>query len=45
MTKDTMIGGPAAGAHLHIVHLSDSSSSLDLIKVVFKYVLLCKEYA
>lgn len=32
VTKDTRIGGPADGAHLHIVHLSDSSSSLDLIK-------------
>lgn len=35
MTKDTRIGGLAEGAHLHIVHLSDSSSSLDLIKVLF----------
>ncbi|KAB1206383.1 Allantoinase [Morella rubra] len=32
VTKDTRIGGLAEGAHLHIVHLSDSSSSLDLIK-------------
>ncbi|XP_004294029.1 PREDICTED: allantoinase [Fragaria vesca subsp. vesca] len=32
LTKDTRIGAPAEGAHLHIVHLSDSSSSLDLIK-------------
>ncbi|KAK9056306.1 hypothetical protein SSX86_027396 [Deinandra increscens subsp. villosa] len=32
VTKDTRIGGPAEGAHLHIVHLSDSSSSLELIK-------------
>ncbi|KAG6694631.1 hypothetical protein I3842_09G058400 [Carya illinoinensis] len=32
VTKDTRNGGPAEGAHLHIVHLSDSSSSLDLIK-------------
>ncbi|KAB2601194.1 allantoinase-like [Pyrus ussuriensis x Pyrus communis] len=32
LTKDTRIGGPAEGAHLHIVHLSDSRSSLDLIK-------------
>ncbi|PON36778.1 Allantoinase [Parasponia andersonii] len=32
VTKDTRIGGSAEGAHLHIVHLSDSSSSLDLIK-------------
>nr|XP_048329415.1 allantoinase isoform X2 [Ziziphus jujuba var. spinosa] len=32
VTKDTRIGGSAAGAHLHIVHLSDSSSSLNLIK-------------
>ncbi|KAJ4703465.1 allantoinase [Melia azedarach] len=32
VAKDTRIGGPAEGAHLHIVHLSDASSSLDLIK-------------
>ncbi|KAJ7946971.1 allantoinase [Quillaja saponaria] len=32
VTKDTRVGGPAQGAHLHVVHLSDSSSSLDLIK-------------
>ncbi|VVA23614.1 PREDICTED: allantoinase [Prunus dulcis] len=32
LTKDTRIGAPAEGAHLHIVHLSDSSNSLDLIK-------------
>ncbi|KAI3800388.1 hypothetical protein L1987_28478 [Smallanthus sonchifolius] len=32
VSKDTRIGGPAEGAHLHIVHLSDSSSSLELIK-------------
>lgn len=35
MTKETRTGGPAEGAHLHIVHLSDSISSLDLIKVLF----------
>ncbi|XAR66450.1 Allantoinase [Bertholletia excelsa] len=28
----TSIGGPAEGAHLHIVHLSDARSSLELIK-------------
>ncbi|KAF8413896.1 hypothetical protein HHK36_001891 [Tetracentron sinense] len=32
VTKDTRTGGPAEGAHLHIVHLSDARSSLDLIK-------------
>ncbi|XVF25820.1 hypothetical protein REPUB_Repub13aG0246500 [Reevesia pubescens] len=32
VTKDTRNGGPAEGAHLHVVHLSDASSSLDLIK-------------
>lgn len=32
VTKDTRIGGPLEGAHVHIVHLSDSSASLDLIK-------------
>ncbi|KAL5575429.1 hypothetical protein UlMin_017128 [Ulmus minor] len=31
-TKDTMIGGSSEGAHLHIVHLSDSTTSLDLVK-------------
>lgn len=31
-TKDTRPGGTAEGAHVHIVHLSDSSTSLDLIK-------------
>jgi hypothetical protein len=35
VAKETRTGGPAEGAHLHIVHLSDSSSSLDLIKVLF----------
>ncbi|CAB4317979.1 unnamed protein product [Prunus armeniaca] len=35
LTKDTTIGAPAEGAHLHSVHLSDSSSSLDLINEVF----------
>ncbi|PIN19735.1 Dihydroorotase [Handroanthus impetiginosus] len=30
--KDTRAGGPAEGAHLHIVHLSDARSSLELIK-------------
>ncbi|KAA8515270.1 hypothetical protein F0562_018500 [Nyssa sinensis] len=32
VTKDTRTGGHAEGAHLHIVHLSDARSSLDLIK-------------
>lgn len=32
VTMDTRAGGPASGAHLHVVHLSDASSSLDLIK-------------
>ncbi|CAJ2648688.1 unnamed protein product [Trifolium pratense] len=31
-TKDTRIGGSLEGAHVHIVHLSDASASLDLIK-------------
>ncbi|KAG6505513.1 hypothetical protein ZIOFF_037869 [Zingiber officinale] len=30
--KDTRTGGPAEGAHVHIVHLSDAKASLDLIK-------------
>ncbi|KAG8385563.1 hypothetical protein BUALT_Bualt03G0058200 [Buddleja alternifolia] len=32
LTKDTRPGGPAEGAHLHIVHLADARSSLQLIK-------------
>nr|GMD93081.1 allantoinase isoform X2 [Ipomoea batatas] len=32
VTKDTRSGGSAEGAHLHIVHLSDAKSSLELIK-------------
>ncbi|KAJ3692985.1 hypothetical protein LUZ60_012080 [Juncus effusus] len=31
-SEETRIGGNAKGAHLHIVHLSDSKTSLDLIK-------------
>lgn len=33
VTENTRIGGSAEGAHVHVVHLSDASSSLDLIKV------------
>lgn len=32
VTKETRSGGLAEGSHLHIVHLSDSSSCLELIK-------------
>ncbi|XP_010529415.1 PREDICTED: allantoinase-like [Tarenaya hassleriana] len=32
VTEDTRIGGPAEGAHVHIVHLSDAESSLALLK-------------
>ncbi|KAG5561646.1 hypothetical protein RHGRI_004640 [Rhododendron griersonianum] len=32
VTNGTRTGGPAEGAHLHIVHLSDARSSLELIK-------------
>ncbi|GLT75082.1 hypothetical protein SLA2020_468330 [Shorea laevis] len=32
VTEDTRVGGRAEGAHLHVVHLSDASSSLQLIK-------------
>ncbi|XP_021902183.1 allantoinase isoform X3 [Carica papaya] len=32
VTRDTRAGGSSEGAHLHVVHLSDASSSLDLIK-------------
>lgn len=32
LTKETKDGGSAEGAHLHIVHLSDAGSSLQLIK-------------
>lgn len=35
MAKNTRAGGVAEGAHLHIVHLADAGSSLDLIKVGF----------
>ncbi|KAE9452575.1 hypothetical protein C3L33_15514, partial [Rhododendron williamsianum] len=34
VTNGTRTGGPAEGAHLHIVHLSDARSSLELIKFV-----------
>ncbi|VAH39002.1 unnamed protein product [Triticum turgidum subsp. durum] len=30
--KDTEVGGRSEGAHLHIVHLSDSKTTLDLLK-------------
>ncbi|KAI4371068.1 hypothetical protein MLD38_019342 [Melastoma candidum] len=29
---DTVVGGAAEGAHIHVVHLADATSSLDLIK-------------
>ncbi|KAJ8545541.1 hypothetical protein K7X08_018124 [Anisodus acutangulus] len=32
LTKETRAGGSAEGAHLHIVHLSDARTSLNLIK-------------
>ncbi|XP_058200883.1 allantoinase isoform X2 [Rhododendron vialii] len=32
VTNGTRTGGPAEGAHLHVVHLSDARSSLELIK-------------
>ncbi|KAL3820490.1 hypothetical protein ACJIZ3_006395 [Penstemon smallii] len=32
LTKETRVGGSSEGAHLHIVHLADSKSSLQLIK-------------
>lgn len=35
VSEDTRAGGQAEGAHLHIVHLSDARSSLELIKVIF----------
>ena len=35
VSENTKAGGPAEGAHLHIVHLSDARSSLDLLKVCF----------
>ena len=37
VTKDTASGGPLQGAHVHIVHLSDSSASLDMIKVIYAF--------
>ncbi|XP_020577388.1 allantoinase [Phalaenopsis equestris] len=30
--EETKVGGPAEGAHVHIVHLSDAGTSLNLIK-------------
>jgi len=33
VAKDTRPGGPAQGAHIHVVHLSDAEDSLSLIKV------------
>ena len=41
VTNSTRTGGPAEGAHLHIVHLSDARSSLDLIKV-FGFYFSCR---
>ncbi|KAH9627313.1 hypothetical protein KSS87_016774 [Heliosperma pusillum] len=32
VSKDTRVGGPLEGAHLHVVHLSDAGTSLDLLK-------------
>ncbi|KAG0613438.1 hypothetical protein M758_6G102600 [Ceratodon purpureus] len=32
VAKDTKLGGPAYGAHIHVVHLSDPEDSLSLIK-------------
>lgn len=32
VSGNTRTGGPADGAHLHVVHLSDARSSLDLLK-------------
>ncbi|XP_021726435.1 allantoinase-like isoform X1 [Chenopodium quinoa] len=32
VSENTRVGGPAEGAHLHIVHLSDAQSSLNLLK-------------
>ncbi|KAJ4846568.1 hypothetical protein Tsubulata_043281 [Turnera subulata] len=32
VSMDTRIGGPAEGAHVHIVHLADAGSSLELLK-------------
>jgi hypothetical protein len=31
--KDTEVGGRSEGAHLHIVHLSDAQTTLELLKV------------
>lgn len=33
VAKDTQSGGPAEGAHVHVVHLSDADQTLSLIKV------------
>ena len=34
IAEDTASGGSIEGAHIHIVHLSDSEDSLELIKVI-----------
>lgn len=39
VTKDTRVGGPAEGAHLHVVHLSDAGTSLELLKVHCQIIL------
>ena len=36
IAEDTASGGSVEGAHIHIVHLSDSEDSLELIKVISK---------
>lgn len=40
VAKDTRPGGPAQGAHIHVVHLSDAEDSLSLIKVQVNPTLL-----
>ncbi|XP_038691594.1 allantoinase isoform X2 [Tripterygium wilfordii] len=37
VSKDTRTGGPAEGAHLHIVHLSDADATSQLIKEAKSY--------
>lgn len=33
VAKDTRSGGVADGAHVHVVHLSDATNTLSIIKV------------
>jgi hypothetical protein len=40
--KDTELGGRSEGAHIHIVHLSDAKTSLELMKVEWHHMKIMK---